>query len=146
LAEIANTQTMAEFLFELALTIVEIFFEALVESAAAALVDLASRGLLKVFPKSNARPEFALVAYALLGAVAGGLSVLIVPQPVFRPSKLHGMSVLVSPLLTGMVMAFVGSMVRKRGKQITRIESFAYGFAFAFGMALIRYLLVSPIS
>jgi hypothetical protein len=115
------------------------------ESAAAALVDLAARALIKVFPKSHARPEFALVAYALLGAEAGGLSVLIVAHPVFRSSKFHGVNVLVSPLVTGVVMAFIGSTVRKRGKQITRIESFAYGYAFAFGMALVRYLLVSPI-
>jgi hypothetical protein len=47
--------------------------------------------------------------------------------------------VLISPVITGLVMAFAGILLRRRGKKITGIESFAYGFSFAFGMALVRY-------
>jgi hypothetical protein len=36
----------------------------------------------------------------------------------------------------------VGSTLRKRDKKTIRIESFGYGFAFAFGMAVIRFLYI----
>ena len=132
-----------EGLIELLLVIAEIFFEAFIESAAAALVDLALRAFTRIFPTSHPRPELAALGYALLGAVAGGLSVFIVPHPIVRPSKFHGISVVVSPVVTGLTMAFVGFLLRRRGKKITGIESFAYGFSFAFGMALVRYFFVS---
>jgi hypothetical protein len=34
-------------------------------------------------------------------------------------------------------------MLSRQDKKVTRIESFGYGFAFAFGIALIRYLFAS---
>lgn len=37
-------------------------------------------------------------------------------------------------------MAFIGHKLRQQRKQVVRIESFTYGFAFAFGMALIRLI------
>lgn len=32
-----------------------------------------------------------------------------------------------------------GAVLRRRDKRVTRIESFGYGFSFAFGMALVRF-------
>jgi hypothetical protein len=127
-----------EFLFELLLTIAEIFFEAAIESAAAALADLVVRAFARVFPTSNPRPELAVVGYALLGALAGKVSVFLFPYAMVHPSRFRGVSVLISPVITGLVMAFAGILLRRRGKKITGIESFAYGFSFAFGMALVR--------
>jgi hypothetical protein len=55
---------------------------------------------------------------------------------------MHGISLLISPLLTGLAMATVGRGVRRRGRAPVRIESFGYGFAFAFAFALVRFLMV----
>jgi hypothetical protein len=126
-------------LFELLAIIAEIFFESAIESAAAALLDLALRAIDRIFPSSHPRPEFAFHVYAILGAVAGLLSVLAVPHPMVHRSRFRGISLLVSPLVTGLAMALVGFLLRRRGKKIAALESFAYGFAFAFGMALVRY-------
>jgi len=68
------------------------------------------------------------------------LSVLIFPHPLFHPSRIHGISLLISPVIAGLLMALLGSTLRKRGKKVVRLESFGYGFAFAFGMALIRLI------
>jgi hypothetical protein len=37
-------------------------------------------------------------------------------------------------------MSLVGSILGRQGKSVAQIESFGYGFALAFGIALIRYL------
>lgn len=53
---------------------------------------------------------------------------------------------IISPVLAGLGMSFVGSMQRKSNRKVMQIESFGYGFAFAFGMALVRFLFVTRIA
>jgi len=45
---------------------------------------------------------------------------------------------LLSPLATGLAMSLIGWLVRRQEKETVRIETFTYGFTFAFGMALVR--------
>ncbi|HTM17700.1 MAG TPA: hypothetical protein VL135_12375 [Terracidiphilus sp.] len=85
---------------------------------------------------------FAALVLILIGASLGSLSVLVFPHPVVPASKLHGISLLVSPLITGLAMAAIGDGVRRSGRLPVRIESFSYGFAFAFTFSLIRILIV----
>jgi hypothetical protein len=118
-----------------------LFGEFLLELAVTALMDLALRAIVKVFETLElASPVIASITYVLLGASAGGLSLLIFPHPLVHPSRLHGINLLVSPLVTGLAMSGIGSILSRQGKKVTRIESFSYGFALAFGIALIRYL------
>ncbi|MGB2897751.1 MAG: hypothetical protein WBB89_00705 [Candidatus Acidiferrum sp.] len=132
---------MGELLFELLLAFAELFLEVLLEFAGEALLDLALRVVAEVFESFRvAGPVIASVGYTLLGALAGGFSLVIFPHPLVHPSRLHGINLLVSPAVTGLVMSLIGSTLSRQGKKVTQIESFRYGFAFAFGMALIRYL------
>ena len=85
---------------------------------------------------------FAALVLILIGASLGSLSVLVFPHPVVPASKLHGISLLVSPLITGLAMAAIGDGVRRSGRLPVRIESFSYGFVFAFTFSLIRILIV----
>lgn len=68
----------------------------------------------------------------------GGISVLFFPHPIVHPSRFHGVSLIISPVLALLGMSFVGSTMRKRNR-VMQLESFGYGFAFAFGMALVRF-------
>ncbi len=143
MAGIAYTTGMGELLFELLLAFGELFLEVLFEFAGEALLDLALRAIAEVFETSRfTSPVLASVGYALLGASAGGLSLFIFPHPLVHPSRLHGINLLVSPIVTGLVMSLIGSILSRQGKKVVQIESFGYGFAFAFGMALIRYFFV----
>lgn len=130
-------------MLELLLGLLEIFLELVLEAGfefgAAALTDLILRGLAAVFdPSDIINPKLAYLGYFCIGAVSGCLSLLFFPHPMVHPSKIPGLSLIVSPVLTGMVMWSVGHVLRTRGKKVLRIESFGYGFAFAFGMALVR--------
>jgi hypothetical protein len=134
---------MGEFLVELLLAFAELLFEVLFEFAVEALLDLALRAIAKVFDGVRfTNPVVASASYTLLGALAGGLSLIIFPHPLVQPSRLHGISLLASPVITGFVMSLIGSTLSRRGKTVTQIESFGYGFGFAFGMALIRFFFV----
>jgi hypothetical protein len=91
---------------------------------------------------NRANPPFTIVKFTLLGLSLSFLSVLILPHPLLHPSRFHGISLLISPFITGLIMGFIGRTVRRRGEIPVQIESFAYGFTFAFAFALIRLLLV----
>jgi hypothetical protein len=122
---------LAEFLFEL-------LFELFVE----AMVALVLRSLRNLFSDATLNPILAYVFYLSLGCAFGGASLLLFPHPIFHPSRLHGISLLVSPIVTGLVMAQVGALLRRKGKESVQIESFGYGFTFALGLAIIRLIYV----
>jgi hypothetical protein len=133
---------MLELLFAILEMFFEIFFEAAFEFAAEYLGALIWRLLDGVLDTSEFKsPVLATLAYLLLGGVAGGLSLLLLPHPLVHRSRVPGISVFLSPLLAGLGMSLVGSTLRQRNKKPLQIESFGYGFAFAFGMALVRFLL-----
>jgi hypothetical protein len=136
---------MFESLFELLLAMcAELFGEFLLDLAVAALSDLALRAIAKVFETFRFENTLlASISYALLGASAGGLSLLILPHRLVNSSRFHGINLLLSPILTGLAMSLIGSMLSRYGQKVTRIESFRYGFAVAFGIALVRFLFVS---
>jgi len=132
---------MVELLLELLL---ELLGEFLIELALAAVLDLVLRAIARVFETFRfANPVLASVAYFLMGALAGGLSLLIFPHPLVHPSRLHGINLLLSPVATGLAMSLLGSMLGRYGRKVTGIESFRYGFALAFGIAVIRFIFAS---
>lgn len=133
---------MLEFLLEL---LAGIFFEAVFEFVA----DLLGALVVRAFEWSLDRAEIATPLYAFLaflsfGAAAGFLSVLLFPHPLVHRSRIPGISLIVSPILAGAGMAWVGSAIRRRNKEPTQIESFTYGFAFALGIAVVRSFLAKP--
>lgn len=127
---------MEELLLELLWLVFEFLLEALLQLAGEGLIDIVLRAIGKAF--SPDRPVVAATAYVFLGVLTGGASLLLFPHPLVRPSRFHGISLLISPVLVGSMMSLVGSFVRNRGKRSVQIETFLYGFAFAFGMALVR--------
>jgi hypothetical protein len=132
---------VSEFFLNLLFILAESVLEFLLELAGEAIFSLILRAIGEVFVDSGVvNPMLASFGYLLLGAVTGGASILLFPHPLIHPSRIHGISLLVSPVATGLVMSRIGKALRKRGKKTTQIESFGYGFAFAFGMALVRLL------
>jgi hypothetical protein len=132
---------MLELLFAFLEMFLEIFFEAAFEFAAEFFGAFIWRGVAAVFDTSEFKnPLLACIGYVFLGGVAGGLSLPFFPHPMVHPSRVPGLSVVISPVLAGLGMSMVGTALRKRNKKAMQIESFGYGFAFAFGMALVRFL------
>lgn len=130
---------MEEFLAAL----LEILAEVLTEVAFGVLVDFGVRATRRtLIGLRRANPLVTTVVLILLGLASGLLSVFLFPHPLVRPSKAHGVSLLISPLGAGLVMALVGRTVSRRGGRSVQIESFRYGFTFALAMAVVRLALV----
>jgi hypothetical protein len=134
---------MEEFLTAVILGIAELLFESFFELLGILLVDFSVRFVRS--SKTGAdepSPVLAAAAYSSFGVVVGLVSVLLIPHRLFPVSRFHGISLLISPLVTGLAMSQIGLLLRRHGKRRIRIESFGYGFAFAFWMAIIRYFFV----
>ena len=110
---------MLELLVAFLELLLEIFFEAAFEFAADFLGALILRGIAEIFDTSEFKnPLMACIGYVFLGGVAGGLSLLFFPHPLVHPSKVPGLSVVISPILAGFGMSLVGSTLRKRNKKV----------------------------
>jgi hypothetical protein len=79
---------MDEILSALLSAILELFLEAFFELVGAAILDVASRALAKVFDSESSSPAVAsFFGYGLLGVLIGAYSVIIFPHPLVHPSR-----------------------------------------------------------
>jgi hypothetical protein len=126
---------------DLLVAVLSVIAEALLEFAGELLVSLAGRAVLKLVAGIlDLGPVATAVAVVILGTGSGELSLFVFPHPLIHPLRMHGVSLLISPLITGLAMSLIGQQRRRRGKPIVAVESFAYGFTFALAMATVRFV------
>ena len=119
-------------------------FEVLIGIGDAVLFDSLLHSLGAAFETRDRRnPVFAGIGYFLIGLLLGGLSVIIFPESFVRSERFHGINLIITPVLCGLVMAAIGRWLDRHGKTLLRLDSFVYGFVFAFGLALVRFLFTS---
>jgi hypothetical protein len=119
--------------------LLEIFLEFLLQIVGGVLVDVvlhASSRFIRARQTLNAL--LTCIMYLGLGLFVGWLSILIFPRAFVRSSNLHGISLLITPVLAGFTMSTIGWIRVRQGKVLIRLETFSCGFIFAFAMALIR--------
>ena len=84
----------------------------------------------------------AAVGIVLMGGLAGVLTSLIWPTLILRPGPIPGISLLVSPIVSGLVMDRYGAWREDHGAERSHLGTFWGGALFAFSMALVRFLWV----
>jgi hypothetical protein len=92
--------------------------------------------------RRQAHPVFAGIGVALMGCVAGVIASLIWPARILEPGPVPGASLVLSPLITGVVMDRYGRWTERRGGHAPYIATFTGGALFAFSMAFVRYIWV----
>ena len=129
---------------EILAIILEIVLEFFGEAILSLLAEAGLRSLHEPFVEWESRnPIFAGVGYFLFGLGLGGLSLLVFPTPLVRSERFHGINLIITPLLVGFMMSAVGRWRRRQGKSLLRLDTFAYGFIFAFAMSAIRFLVTN---
>jgi hypothetical protein len=121
--------------------ILELFLEFGLQIVVELLIDAGVHGLRAAGRTSKAfNIAGALLLYFVFGVATGFLSLPFFPRSFIRSVNYHGISLILTPLFAGLVMAAVGWFRRRLGRPVMRLDTFSYGFIFAFGMALIRFL------
>jgi hypothetical protein len=104
------------------------------------LFELGLRSIFEPFRKSDQRhPVLAFIGCIILGTGAGFLSTVILPNQMFHPKHLQGYGLLFVPLFCGISMSGLRRLRERQGKQVVFMDSFVYGYTFAFFMTLVRY-------
>ncbi len=129
---------------EILFAILEFLFEVLIEVLAGYVSESGFtwffKDLSEILSNFEERyPWFALLVFLLIGACFGALSLVVLPHHLMRSTRFHGISLLLSPLAAGYLMSLIGRKIEQSG-QTSRFAKFQYGFTFALGMALIRFL------
>jgi hypothetical protein len=126
--------------------LLELLFYFVFELGGNALIELLLEWLFNRLPAAIRRtlslenhPLVQAILWCLVGMAAGGLSLLIYDRTFFPQGRFPGVSLLLSPLVTGAVMEFVGRGRAARGKPPLPLSNFRNGAAFALGFALIRF-------
>ncbi len=115
--------------------IIEVIGEFLLQIAVEALVELGFHSLADRKPPN---PYLAAFGYAILGAAAGGISLLVFPAHLVS-GALRLLNLLLTPVAVGLFMCAMGIWRVRKGQAALRIDRFAYGYLFALLFALIRF-------
>ena len=133
-------ERMIESLFELILQLVieivgEVVFEFFVALGWESLTD-------SMRPKRQLPPVMASIGHFLAGLCAGAVSLLVMSQRLSPYSPWPGISLLLAPLGTGLMMHGLGNLWEGRGRSRPVLFSFRAGAVFAFGMSLARFMYI----
>ena len=105
------------------------------------LAEVFWRNLTKPFRRPELfNPFWAAIGYIIYGAIAGALSLLIIPSLLIQPRWLRVVNLVVAPLVCGLIMATIGGWRKRREKEVIRLDTFIYAFLFALSMAFVRYI------
>lgn len=121
--------------------LLQIFLEFLLQVVGGLITDVVLHALSRfIRSRRTLNALVTLIMYLGLGLFVGWLSILILPEAFVRSSNLHGISLLITPVLAGFTMSALGWIRLRQRKTLIRLETFSCGFIFAFAMALIRLL------
>jgi len=126
-------EVIFEILFEL---VGEILLQVVFEALASAGIHLVRAGKSAAKARS---PWMIAIGYALFGAIAGGISLWVMPDSFLRQHWLRIAYLVVVPLLVGALFAAIARWRDKRGLTILTIDRFSCGWLFALAFAGIRY-------
>lgn len=121
---------MLEFLFE-------VVGEFLIQIVLEALAEIGFHSLAEPFRKAP-NPWLAALGYAIFGAVAGGLSLLVFPNHLVSIG-MRVLNLVLTPIAVGFTMSAMGAWRARRDQSVLRIDRFAYGYLFALALALVRF-------
>ena len=126
-----------EVIFEFLFTVVgELLLQIIVEVLIALGFNSVANTILE---RKERNPYLAFVGYCILGAIAGLISLWVVPHQIIESEAFALVNLFFTPIVAGILMSYMGYVRKRNGKDIIRLDSFLYGFIFAFFMGLIRY-------
>lgn len=120
--------------------LLEILLEFVLPLFAEFLAELALHKLGRVpWARKTGRVVLTAIMYIGIGLVAGFISLLIFPKAFARSSTVPGVSLVITPILGGILMSYIAWLRVRSWDWTIRLETFAYGFLFAFAMTLLRF-------
>jgi len=125
----------------------EFLFEILFQFAGEILLQVVFELLAEIGVHSLGEPfkrprnaVLSTIGFIVWGAIAGGISLLILPKSPISNLALRQLNLLLAPLAAGGIMMLVGRRRDKKGQSLVKLDRFGYAFVFALAMAIVRYI------
>jgi len=121
--------------------IFELLAQFLLELFVQGFFEFGFRGLVSLFRKDNVKvtPWFAIGGYIAMGAIAGGISIWLIPMHLLKSPVLQLIGLAITPIALGFIFEALGRWKTNNEKPRYAVDRFSYGFTFALTMGLIRY-------
>lgn len=103
------------------------------------LAELGIYSLADTFKKPK-HPVLSTIGYVLWGAIAGGISLWIMPSSFISDPDLRVANLILTPIAIGGMMVLLGKLRAKKGQKLVKLDKFGYAFSFAFAMSLVRFI------
>jgi len=133
-------EIIAEVLLQILGWLLQLIGEIILQVIGEAIAELIGHSVREPFRRPKPiHPWLAAIGYAIFGALTGALSLWLLPRLFIEEHWLRVTNVIITPVLAGIIMAWVGAWRRKHEKEVIRLDSFAYGWCFAIAMALVRF-------
>jgi uncharacterized membrane protein len=133
-------EIIAEIIIQLLGWIFEIFGELLIQAVGELIFELLGHCIKEPFRRPKPiHPWVAAIAYAAFGAIAGAISLWLLPTLFISAHWLRIVNLFLTPFVAGILMAMLGAWRQRQEQEIIRLDRFSYGFCFAFSMAVVRF-------
>ena len=132
-------EILGELLIRLLWFLVELLLELVIQFIFEVVVESISHVIHKLLGITIRKPLVAATVYAILGAAAGGISLLVIPTLMIQTQWGRWLNLAVTPLLCGLLMACIGSRRARKNEPVLRLDRFSYGWLFAMAMATVRF-------
>jgi len=112
--------------------ILQVLFEALAEVG----IHLRRKDANNQPPRSR---TLLVIGYALLGVIAGGVSLLVFSHSLAHTHNGRVVTLLLVPLAAALMTVWLGKWRARRGQEPVSLDRFMYAYLFALGMGCVRY-------
>lgn len=121
--------------------ILELIAQIVLEVAVQGIFELGGRGIVSIFRRDGdtVKPWLAIFGYIAMGAIAGGISIWLIPMHLLKSPALQILNLAITPILLGFIFDALGRWKTNHDKPRHAVDRFSYGFMFALMMGLIRH-------
>jgi len=133
-------EIIAEIIFQIVWWIAQFLGELLLQVFGELIAELIGRSVKEPFRRPKPiHPWLAAIGYGIFGAIAGTISLWVLPSLFISAEWLRIVNLIATPLVAGLIMGRLGAWREMKDQETIRLDTFSYGFLFALSMALVRF-------
>ncbi len=133
-------EIIVEIIIQIVWWIVQFIGELLLQAFGELIAELIGRSVKEPFRRPQPiHPWLAAIGYCIFGAIAGAISLWLLPTLFISPQWLRIVNLIATPIVAGLMMERLGTWREKKDQETIRLDTFGYGFIFALSMALVRF-------